>query len=69
MSIINRLRNGWDDPAIKHEAADMLEFFFEQMQYHSLHMDGTAAYRFHGGWPLSSVRATTRRRQFLSAYD
>lgn len=46
-------------------AADMLEFFFGQMQSHSLHMDGTAGYRFRGGWPLSYVRATTREEAVL----
>lgn len=38
-------------------AADVLDFVCGQMQSMSWHMDGTASYRFAGGWPLSSVRA------------
>lgn len=36
------------------EAADMLEFFFGQMQMHSPKMDGRHSYRFRGsGWPMT----------------
>jgi hypothetical protein len=36
------------------EAADMLEFFFGQMQMHSPKMDGQHSYRFRGsGWPMT----------------
>lgn len=38
-------------------AADVIDFVCGQMQSMSWHMDGTASYRFAGGWPLSSVRA------------
>lgn len=57
MKIVDRLRNydTCNDSDVD-IAADMLEFFFNCMQSHSLHMDGTAAYRFHGGWPLTSAR-------------
>jgi hypothetical protein len=34
------------------EAADMLEFFFGQMQMHSPKMDGQHSYSFRGGWPM-----------------
>jgi hypothetical protein len=36
------------------EAADMLEFFFGQMQMHSPKMDGQHSYRLRGGgWPMT----------------
>lgn len=41
------------------EAADMLEFFFcqMQMQMHSPTMDGQHSYRFRsGGWPMTHCR-------------
>lgn len=54
-SIIARLRN-YDqchDGDID-EAANMLEFFFGQMQMHSPKMDGQHSYRFRGGgWPMT----------------
>ncbi len=34
-------------------AADMLEFFFGQMQMHSPQMNGQHSYRFRGGWPMT----------------
>ncbi len=53
--IVSRLRNydGCHDGDID-EAADMLEFFFDQMQAHSLKMNGQHGYRFRsGGWPMT----------------
>lgn len=53
--IVSRLRN-YDEchDGDVDEAADMLEFFFGQMQMHSLKMDGQHGYRFRGsGWPMS----------------
>ena len=38
---------------VMQEAADMLEFFFGQMQMHSPKMDGQHSYRFKGGWPMT----------------
>jgi hypothetical protein len=36
------------------EAADMLEFFLNQMQAHDVKMDGQHRYRFvSGGWPMT----------------
>lgn len=41
------------------EAADMLEFFFGQMQMHSPKMDGRHSYRFHSGWPMTLLIGET----------
>ena len=39
------------------EAADMLEFFFGQMQMHSPNMDGNHSYRFRSsGWPMTHCK-------------
>ena len=37
--------------AVMAEAADMLEFFFDEMQMRSAKMDGQHSYRFRSGWP------------------
>ena len=50
-------------------AASILELLSGQMQSHSLHMDGTASYRFTGGWPLSSVRARTAEEALLKCVE
>lgn len=53
--IVTRLRN-YDEchDGDVDEAADMLEFFFGQMQMHSAKMDGQHSYRFRsGGWPMT----------------
>lgn len=66
MSIINRLRNFgnvYDDDI--ELAADMLEFFFNQMEAHSLHMDATAGFLLRNHWPLTSVRAGSREEAVL----
>jgi len=63
-SIVNDLRDlasalaqdsGWSDDDIDqvNGAADMLEFFFNQLQMHSPKMDGQNSYRFRGGWPMT----------------
>ena len=50
--IVMRLREQEDD--LLQEAADMLEFFFGQMQMHSPKMNGQHSYRFRsGGWPMT----------------
>lgn len=42
------------DGSMEREAADMLEFFFGQMQMHSPKMNGQHSYRFlSGGWPMN----------------
>jgi hypothetical protein len=39
------------------EAADMLEFFFSQMQMNSPQMNGQHSYRFRsGGWPMTHCK-------------
>ncbi len=39
--------------AVMAEAARMLEFLFDQMQMHSLKMNGQHSYRFRSGWPMT----------------
>jgi hypothetical protein len=54
-SIVVRLRNYAEchDGDVD-EAADMLEFFLNQMQAHDVKMDGQHRYRFvSGGWPMT----------------
>ena len=66
--IVARLRN-YDDchDGDIDEAADMLEFFFSCMQSHSVHMNGNRSWRFHSGWPLSSVAASTPEKAVTKA--
>ena len=47
------------DKAIINEAAEMLQFVFDHMVPHALHMDGTAWWRMQGGWPLNMARGRT----------
>ena len=50
------------------EAADMLEFFFEQMQMHSPDMGGNHSYRFRsGGWPMTHCKGPTAEQAVISA--
>jgi hypothetical protein len=43
-----------EEDRLMNQAADMLEFFFGQMQMHSPKMDGQHSYRFRGsGWPMT----------------
>jgi hypothetical protein len=49
-----RVRIQSQEDRLMQEAADMLEFFFGQMQMHSPKMDGQHSYRFRGsGWPMT----------------
>ena len=49
-----RVRIQSQEDVLMQEAADMLEFFFGQMQMHSPKMDGQHSYRFRGsGWPMT----------------
>jgi hypothetical protein len=49
-----RVRIQSQQDALMQEAADMLEFFFGQMQMHSPKMDGQHSYRLRGsGWPMT----------------
>jgi hypothetical protein len=60
IGIVERLRN-YDtchDGDID-EAADMIEFLLGSLQSHSIKMNGEHSWRWHSGWPLSSVRAST----------
>ena len=43
------------------QTADMLEFFFDQMQSHSLKMDGQHSYRFRSGWPMTHCVGPNRK--------
>lgn len=65
-SIVDRLRENADSfngggphdnpnawPDLYRDAADLLEFFFGQLQMHSPRMDGQHSYRFRGGWPMT----------------
>lgn len=58
--IIKQLRD-FDEchDGVVDEAADMLEFFFGQMQAHSVKMDGQHSYRFRGGWPMTHCIGST----------
>ena len=53
---------------IEREAADMLEFFFAQMQMHSPDMGGQHSYRFRsGGWPMTHCKGPNAEEAVLSA--
>lgn len=54
-SIVDRLRASREQiGSLADEAADMLEFFFQQLQMHSPKMDGQHSYRFRSsGWPMT----------------
>lgn len=50
------------------EAADMLEFFFGQMQMHSPDMGGNHSYRFRsGGWPMTHCKGSNAEDAVKSA--
>ena len=68
--IVARLRNydACHDGDID-QAADMLDFLLSSMQSHSLKMDGQHSWRFTGGWPLSSVRASSAEEAVLKAME
>lgn len=68
MSIVDRLRN-YDtchDGDID-LAADMLEFFFGQMQMHSPKMNGQHSYRFMMGWPMTHCIGSTAEEGVFNA--
>lgn len=63
-SIIERLRDC--DSRDTDEAADMLEFLFQQFQSRSLKMNGMHSWRFHHHWPWvhakgPNIEAAVRR--------
>lgn len=66
--IVSRLRNyeTCHDNVID-EAADMLEFFFGQMQMHSPKMDGQHSYRFCRGWPMKHCKGPNPEAAVRSA--
>lgn len=69
MTIIERLRN-YDyklPDADAQLAADMLEFFFGQMQMHSPKMNGQHSYRFRMGWPMTHCIGQTAEEGVLNA--
>ena len=52
----------------ENEAADMLEFFFGQMQMHSPGMGGNHSYRFRsGGWPMTHCKGPSAEDAVRSA--
>jgi len=67
--IVMRLRN-YDEchDGDVDEAADMLEFFFGQMQMHSPDMGGQHSYRFRsGGWPMTHCKGPNAEDAVRSA--
>jgi len=80
-TIIERLRNGLarrmdfhqsvkEDEAerLMEDAADMLEFFFGQLQMHSPKMTGQHSYRFKsGGWPMTHCIGPNAEEAVLNA--
>lgn len=49
-----------DADKVIEESAEMLEFFFGQMQEHSPKMDGSHSYRFlSSGWPMTHCIGST----------
>lgn len=64
--IVMRLRN-MELPTCN-EAADMLAFFFEQMQMHSPDMGGNHSYRFRsGGWPMTHCKGPNAEQAVRAA--
>ena len=64
--IVSKLRDfgGYED-----RAADMLEFFFGQMQMHSPKMNGQHSYRFRGGWPMTHCIGPDKESAVLAAIE
>jgi hypothetical protein len=51
-------------------AADMLEFFFNQMQMHSPDMGGQHSYRFRsGGWPMTHCKGPSAEQAVVAAIE
>jgi hypothetical protein len=66
--IVMRLRNM--ELGTCNEAADMLEFFFGQMQMHSPDMGGQHCYRFRGGgWPMTHCKGANVEHAVRSAIE
>ena len=69
--------NGWELARVHYltsserlmiEAADILDFFFGQMQMHSADMGGNHSYRFRsGGWPMTHCKGPNAEQAVLSA--
>lgn len=58
------------DPRLYQEAADMLEFFFGQMQMHSPDMGGQHSYRFcSGGWPMTHCKGPNAENAVRAAIE
>ena len=76
-SIITRLREharwletrsfAYLDGSLEWDAADILEFIFEQLQSHSIKMDGQHSYRLRGGWPMTHAKGLTPEIAILNA--
>jgi len=63
---------GWSDDDIQqlNDAADMLEFFFGQMQMHSPKMGGEHSYRFRsGGWPMTHCKGPNAEQAVRAAIE
>lgn len=64
--IVTRLRNMGLEPC--NEAADMLQFFFGQMQMHNPDMGGNHSYRFRSsGWPMTHCKGPNAESAVRSA--
>jgi hypothetical protein len=62
-----RVRIQSQEDVLMQEAADMLEFFFGQMQMHSPKMDGRHSYRFSSGWPMTLCIGETPEKAVKTA--
>lgn len=69
MSIIERLRDRDICDGDLEDAADMLEFFFGQMQMYSADMGGRHRYRFRGGWPMNQCVGPNAEEAVMAAID
>jgi hypothetical protein len=62
----------WSDDDIQqlNDAADMLEFFFGQMQMHSPKMGGEHSYQFRsGGWPMTHCKGPSAEHAVRAAIE
>ena len=66
--IVSRLRNYKEchDGDVD-EAADMLEFFFSQMQMYSPKISGQHSYRFGTGWPMDHCKGPSAEEAVRAA--
>lgn len=78
--IIDRLRDGvprhtdfyesvddFETESIMEDAADLLEFFFNQMKSYSPQMSGHCSYCFRGGWPMNHAIGLTKEDAIRAA--